>query len=115
SARAQRAQDNRAKQIEKLRERVARFDLSEIGHIRVSYHDSRKAGNCHEGTLAFIDTLFDDGRREATILEVVTRIRQNGGDLDRLATSERGRQFVAACLHAIRRHRREGSVLETAA
>jgi hypothetical protein len=105
-------QERRTQQIEKLRDMISRYDLKEIGHIEVGYSDSRAAGNCHDGTLAFIEALTDDNRRSATIGEVVQLIQQRKGSVEQLATTTVGRQFVAACLHAIKRHRREARVRE---
>lgn len=108
----------RQEQLARLTRRLQRLDLAEIGHVEVSYDDSRRAGNCHDGTLAFGDRLFGDGRRKATISEVAERLMSCGEDPSRFVTTELGRQFMAACLQAIRRHQkseRRQSTAEVAA
>ena len=105
SAVAARRAEHRRKQLERLNERLNRFDLSDVADIEVTYEDSRQAGNCHDGTVAFGERLFGDDRRKATIGEVVERLSARGENAAHFVDSELGRQFVVACLRAIRRQR----------
>lgn len=97
--------EQRQKQMDRLTERLKKYDISDIADVEVTYEDSRKAGNCHDGTVAFGERLFGDDRRKTTIGEMVQRLSARGEDAASLVTTELGRQFVAACLRAIRRHR----------
>jgi hypothetical protein len=105
SAAATRAK-RRTEQLSRLTERLSRLDLADVGHVEVTYEDSRRVGNCHDGTVAFGQQLFGDDRRKATIGEMVAVISGRGEHVSRFVTTELGRQFLAACLQAIRRHRR---------
>jgi len=96
----------KAGQLARLVERVTSWDLSEIQHVVVDRRDSLKAGNCVDGTDAFIERFFPDrDEPRATIGEIGRRI----GRLDpaQLAGADLtlARQLAAACLIAIRRDR----------
>lgn len=103
--RAQQVERKRA-QLEKLAHQIARQDLSEIGHVTVTLSDSHRAGNCAPGTIAFRDQ-FLPGRDCATITEIVAAIERRAGSIMTYAAQNTtlARQFVAACLCAIRRAR----------
>lgn len=94
--------------MERLRQMMLRYDLGKYGGITVSLDDSYKAGNCVPGTLEFRQRVFGDtDRTSCTISEAVERIKASGQDMERLGNLQVARQFLAACLQAIRRHRAE--------
>ncbi len=103
--RASKRAEQRMKQLERLTERLQKYDISDIADIEVTYEDSRKAGNCHDGTVGFGRRLFGDARRKSTMGEMVRRLKALGKNAAQYLASQVGRQFVAACLHAIRRQR----------
>lgn len=104
--RRRRIREARQARLERLMEKLARYDLSDVGHIVVTRRDSLKAGNCETGTDQFIDIFFPN-KSTATIAEIAAV-----ADLADLAGLDEShltpaRQIAAACLAAIRRHRRE--------
>lgn len=104
--RRRRNREARRARLERLVEKLARYDLSDVGHIVVTRRDSLKAGNCEPGTDQFIDTFFPD-RTSATIAEIAAVAgRTDLAGLDE-AHLTLARQIAAACLAAIRRRRRE--------
>ncbi|WP_337173511.1 hypothetical protein [Paludisphaera sp.] len=104
--RRRRIREARRARLERLMGKLARHDLSDVGHVVVTRRDSLKAGNCEPGTDQFIDTFFPD-RTSATIAEIAAA----AGGTDPAGLDERhltlARQIAAACLAAIGRHRRE--------
>lgn len=105
-ARRRRHQETRQAKLERLVGQLARQDLSDVADVVVTRHDSLRAGNCEPGTDQFIDTFFPD-RASATIVEIAAaagRTDPAGLDEQHLTLA---RQIAAACLAAIRRHRRE--------
>lgn len=104
--RRRRSQEARQARLERLVEKLARHDLSDVADVAVTRQDSMKAGNCEPGTDQFIDKFFPD-RASATIAEIAAAV----GRTDLKSLDEQhltlARQIAAACLAAIRRHRRE--------
>ncbi len=102
-----RQHDARQARLERLMGQLARHDLDEVGHVVVTRLDSLKAGNCVPGTDEYIDRFFPD-RKSATVAEIAAAVgRTDLADLDGRELTL-ARQIAAACLMAIRRHRREG-------
>lgn len=101
-AKRQEASESRKRRIaERLIARLAKYDLSDIGHVVVHRDDSLKAGNCEPGTDQFVAKI---GLGEsATIAEISARIATNPVEAARYAATTTGKQFFAACLIAIRR------------
>lgn len=104
--RRRRRQEARRARLERLVEKLARFKLADVGEVVVTRRDSLRAGNCEPGTDQFIDRFFPD-RTSATIAEIATAVGRT--DLTELNEQHLtlARQIAAACLVAIRRHRRE--------
>lgn len=104
--RRRRRQEARRSRLERLMEKLARFDLADVGEVAVTRRDSIRAGNCEPGTDQFIDRFFPD-RTSATIAEIAAAV----GHTDLTELDEQhltlARQIAAACLVAIGRHRRE--------
>lgn len=99
-----------ARQFARLAERLAKWDLADIEGVRVTYQDSRSAGNCKEGTLEFAERHFPDRdpfRDSATIGEILQAFRPGRFDLASLGERDlkRAREIGAACLQAIRKDR----------
>jgi hypothetical protein len=104
--RKRKAEERKAYQINNLINRMHRYDLKDIGHVVVGRDDSLRAGNCIPGTDEFIQRVskaMGKERTSATISEIVGVIASRPQDAARLATEQTGRQFLAACLIAIRR------------
>jgi hypothetical protein len=90
--------------MRRLTEKIARYDLSDVGGVEVTRQDSLRAGNCEPGTDQFIATFFPDND-SATIADIASAVGRF--DITTLQ-GERltlARQITAACLAAIRRAR----------
>lgn len=107
--RRRRRQEARQARLGRLMEKLARFDLADVGDVVVTRRDSLRAGNCEPGTDEFIDRFFPD-RTAATIAEIAAAV--GGIDLAHLDEQRLtlARQIAAACLVAIRRSRQEKRV-----
>jgi hypothetical protein len=94
----------RRARLERLTERLAHHDISDVAEVVVTREDSLRAGNCEPGTDEFIDRFFSD-QTSATIAQIAVAV----GHTDISTLGERdltlARQIAAACLMAIRRDR----------
>jgi hypothetical protein len=104
--RQRRRLEARQARLERLVQKLARHDLSDVADVVVTRQDSLRAGNCEPGTDEFIDQFFPDST-SATIAEIAAAVAKT--DITRLDEQSLtlARQIAAACLAAIRRDRRE--------
>lgn len=101
-AKRQAASEARKRRIaERLIARLAKYDLSDIGHVIVTREDSLRAGNCEPGTDQFVEKISLG--ESATIAEIAARVAKNPKEAAQYAATTTGKQFLAACLVAIRR------------
>lgn len=88
----------------KLTDRIMRLEeLGDLAEVIVTQEDSIAAGNCPDGTSAFIETYLD-GRESATVAELVQVIKSD--DFPSCTRPE----AVAAILKAVARAKRERRV-----
>jgi len=112
-AAAQARADQRAAKVRDQIDALGRLfdagDVGELADVVVTLRDSYRAGHCEPGTLRMRDLLFSDEREFTTLGDIVANVA-NLRIPEPLAGDEDGAALVAACLRAIRRQRRAGTL-----